>query len=131
MEFDFESDTERQQVDAFWSSIYDARLPGSVREFMHDENISVHDLVVLPTDYSLKDETVNVLVQANWNRGVIIPGYSMYYRFKTDGTFVDERSPEPMKYSQSFRPHIERLLAETALNYATLDDDAYTRRNQV
>ncbi|MFS8118940.1 MAG: hypothetical protein ACMG55_10675 [Microcoleus sp.] len=98
---------------------------------MHEENITIHDLVVLPTDYSLESKTVNVLIQANWDRGVIIPGYSMYFSFKTDGTFVDERSMEPMKYSPSVIFHVERLLAETALNYISLDDGADTRRNQV
>lgn len=120
---------DREQLDAtdyFWNGIYLACLPESMRQYITDEKIQILDLVVMPSDYDIEKETVNVLLCSNWKLPSdtrVHLGYSIYVSFSTDGTFTYERLEQPLRYSKSMKWHIRELYANTAVEYDNLSPD--------
>lgn len=128
IEFDPEDDTERDKVDAFWSSIFFAGLSDGGRySFSHiAPRILGYEVDVA---HANEDDQSMVVEISSWidesdidDPGEASVGPTVSVHIDIHGG-IETASPMKLNYSPSMRGHVSRLLAQAALTSSSLDEE--------
>lgn len=125
LEFRGETAYERERVDVFWSNLHYAYISASERALLAADDVMLEGLCVYPSDYSLAEKTVSVIIASTLSRNALpgrLPGPTAYARLTIEGAVSNEQGAHST-YSSVFRPHVANLLAETALAYQPIETD--------
>lgn len=121
VDLEFESEMDRDQVDKFWSGIFFASLSAVERAVLSRSRI--HTVELTPSDYDLNAQSVNVLLASHIETSdhSVLAGPVVWASVSTEGA-LRRSSGGVCEYSEDMRQYVRDLLAQTALNYTSIDD---------